>query len=151
MANCWSATRDPRIPGGASSALYMGTSIERAPTPRPPTNRPAIRVSCALPNLQDLKLTVDATDIPVSSNLDNGSDHEDNTPSRDGELKHQRIVLSDFGGRFVTHFSRKDIGEGTSDQSSHKGTKFENGGQESEGLSTFEVGVSLSLRVVKVF
>lgn len=59
MANCWSATRDPLIPGEASSELYcqasesvastmyagaertMGTRADKAPTARPATARPA--------------------------------------------------------------------------------------------------------------
>jgi ABC-type phosphate transport system ATPase subunit len=39
--SCCSATRDPRISGGLSSALYSGTIIESEPTPRPVTKRPA--------------------------------------------------------------------------------------------------------------
>lgn len=35
MANCWSEMREPRTSGGAHSALYMGTIMERDPTPIP--------------------------------------------------------------------------------------------------------------------
>lgn len=35
MASCWSAIREPRTSGGATSALYIGTIIDREPTPIP--------------------------------------------------------------------------------------------------------------------
>lgn len=71
MESCWRATRVPRMPGGASSALNKGTTTEIAPTPRPVTKRPAASVVSAGPAILSVTVrTIDIGDIVVCAGLE---------------------------------------------------------------------------------
>ena len=96
MANCCRATREPRIPGGESSELYYETEVELSIA-----NDIAQRDMYTHHGHQhgkgsDSQTSNESTgpekvNIVLGSNLKSGSEHENETPARNGKLSRKLV------------------------------------------------------------